>query len=347
MNKVKKTKKWLSAFAIGILLSALAILFFLNLSSGNTATCRLPRQMKLKTDNIEIRVTSEEIEEEKKHELYAYAEEESVDQRGAKEGDIIYLRYTLYSDGEVLIDTEQSVESFELGEEYFPDELQKHLYGLKPGETFKVEEKLPDDFSDRSMRGKKIKFEGQIVKITELILPEITNEFVKDNLDYNSISEYNDYLYKKIYDLKLELAVEEEKEKLIHEAISEAEFDDESLKEETDKRYNEIIESYCNYAELFGYATEDVYDLFNTSTDELYETALYTQKKVIFCDAVIDKEKLMPSQTAYDNMRLDYAKEYGYNSAEEFADDNGDTFLNECVNEKIVKDYLYFLAIKD
>ena len=68
-----------------------------------------------------------------------------------------------------------------LGSGSFIPGFEDGVVGLKVGESKDVNVKFPDDYSAENLKGKDAVFTVKLNKITEKLLPELTDEYVKNH----------------------------------------------------------------------------------------------------------------------------------------------------------------------
>ncbi|MEY4630575.1 MAG: hypothetical protein RIQ81_695 [Pseudomonadota bacterium] len=74
-----------------------------------------------------------------------------------------------------------------LGESQLVAELEQSLHGMKAGETRETTVRLPENFADKQMAGKALKYEINVTEVAELQLPAADDELAKD-FDFESMT---------------------------------------------------------------------------------------------------------------------------------------------------------------
>lgn len=234
---------------------------------------------------------------------------------------------------------------FEIGSNILLPEFESQFLNVYPYSELTFEIIFPEDYIDINLQNQKVKFEVSIYKITEIVYPKLTDSFVKENLDYKNIQEYNNYVYQKIYDLKYDIELNALQEDLLSQIVESSVFDTQRLESLIEVRFQNLKKSYTEYGQLFGYNLDTVYEIFETDEHILYNTAVYEQKKSDVCKFIIKTRNLMPSVEEYQSLCLNYVQEFGYVTVNDFIIDNGDDYLQEKIYEIIAKDYLFDIAI--
>ena len=105
------------------------------------------------------------------------AQMNTIEGRGAQNGDVLTALLQVYIDGEARSDEPAPLRAFVLGESGFTPNIDEHLLGAALDETRKFTLTYPDDFQDEELAGKEAEFEVQITALKERILPELNDEF--------------------------------------------------------------------------------------------------------------------------------------------------------------------------
>lgn len=334
-------KKKLASFII-IFILAIVTLYLPHISQKKYLS--LPDNLQLEYSSFSVNVTDVEVQSEILYELRTFAKEQEIVNRGAQPGDIIYIQYTGYINNICYENMENIDFEFELGENNLLDDFESKFIGVYPYSEITFELTFPDDYIDVNLQNEKVRFEVSIYKITEIVYPELTNSFVKKNFNYENTQEYFDYIYQKVYNTKYKMILDDLKEELLLQIVESSVFDTQQLEPLIMLRFEDIRNSYLEYGQLFGYSLEEVYQIFETNEDILFETATYEQKKSDVCKLIIEEENLKPSSKQYQSKCLDYVRELGYITVEDFVRDNGADYLQEKIYEEIVKDYLFSIS---
>lgn len=103
-----------------------------------------------------------------------------VEDRGIKEGDVVFLDYLATVSGKDFPENKKEGIEVEVGKGDFLKEIEDKILGAKESEEIKVEVKMKDDFPQREIAGKEVEFQVKIVSIKQKQLPDITNEFAEE-----------------------------------------------------------------------------------------------------------------------------------------------------------------------
>ena len=109
--------------------------------------------------------------------------------RGAQEGDLLTIDYSVSVDGEVKEDLGAEGRQVEIDDEHLLPELKEGLLGMKPGDEKTVDIAFEEDHPNAELQGKTAKFEIKATELHEKLLPELDDEFAKDCGDYETLLE--------------------------------------------------------------------------------------------------------------------------------------------------------------
>ena len=269
-------------------------------------------------DRIVTTVTDDDVQEEIQNELYADAEFKEVTDRGAKEGDTVNIDYTGKIDGEEFDGGSDTGMDLELGSDTFLPEFEDGIIGMKKGETKDITITFPEDY-DGTVDGKTAVFSVTVNSITEAILPEYNDAYVKENYDYDTTAEYEASLKSDLQEQYDEDATFTACSDALSEAVDNAEFD--GYPEDMYDVAKEQME-YENqaFADQLGIELTDlVGEDYDIEEDIL---AAIHEKLVVY--AIAEKEKLTVTDEEFDTYAEDNWELYGYDTKEDFISDYGD-----------------------
>lgn len=124
-----------------------------------------------------------------------------VTRRGAMTGDLVKLGFKCYKTDEKkteITDISDSDCSLILGDGKYPFELESSIMKRSAGEFYSVRVTLPSTFTASELAGKQVIYEVEIKGIQAFALPEYNDEFVKEISVYQTVDEYEKYLYEKM-----------------------------------------------------------------------------------------------------------------------------------------------------
>lgn len=222
-------------------------------------------------------LTDEEYEDEVDYMLENYSYYETVTDRQVEEGETVIADYSGYLDGvqfEGGTAADQTITAAS-GTGYI-EGFAEAFIGQMPGVEFDFDVTFPADYGNTDLAGKEVTFVCTVHSIQgdELIVPELTDEFVQENFGYNTVEEFH-ILYRESVEAQKEYYVESNMYSDLWLTI----VDNAELLaypgEEVERVYGERRAMYEEYAGYYGVD----YETFITSYAGLTDEELYAESQ--------------------------------------------------------------------
>lgn len=289
----------------------------------------------------QVMVTDEEVEEEMEMELSWYGTYEKIpDKTVAEEGDTVNIAFKGTINGEEFEGGTSEGYDLILGTGEMIEGFEEAIIGKNVGDTVTVDLVFPEDYFDEEAAGQNVTFEITLNQIEEYVEPELTDEFVKENLEYENVEAFREATRNNLVESGMETADEDARNALMEEIIDNSKF--ELVEEEVSQYREELIAEYQSYAEMYGMSYGDLLEMFMGTTEEAFEEeskgmAENSIKTILIYQAIIDKENLGVTEKEYQKKVKEMAKEYEYDSVEEFeADYDKPSIIEEMLYEKVM-----------
>ena len=247
-------------------------------------------------------VTEHEIEHQIHHLLEDNAKFESVD-RPVKNGDIAVIDFMGFIDDKEFDGGSAQDYSLEIGSHSFIDTFEDQLVGHKKGENVDVNVTFPENYGAAEFQGKKATFKVTIKDVREMHLPELSDKFIADATEFESVEEYRKHTTAHIQDMKKN-DQQEEYEYNIREyllANTNVEIPDIMIANQVQgdiKNMRDMLKAYGMTLEQYiiqsGGTTLEDYE------NRIKERVLKNIKTRYIYRKIIDKENLEPSQEELD-----------------------------------------------
>lgn len=293
--------------------------------------------------DINIDVDENEVESEKEYLLIQDATTEKVINRGIQKGDIVYATYTLFDLSKKAIFEYENIEvDFFVGDLEFDELVETELLGKKSGDLLQF----------LQIDGKRFIGEKQNVYITikvnsieELVYPELTTEYLQEKYHVDNEEEFMQYVKEYTWNVKYDLELQEVKDNILRSIVDKTVFG-KQYDYKRRLRYEELISGYERYGDLYGLTLEEVLEMFDLSKEMVQKNADYFEGSWEVVQYIIKEEELQLSAKEMKKAQEEYAKENGYENAEDLLFDNGLQYVTEEIYIKLVKDFLYEQAEK-
>jgi trigger factor len=162
---------------------------------------------KLNVPTEKVTVTAKEVDDIIDRMREGMAEKKDVE-RAAKEGDEVVIDFVGKKD-DVAFDGGTATDyGLKLGSNSFIPGFEEGIAGKKPGETFDLKLKFPENYHADELAGADVVFTTTLKKVQELALPKLDEDFVKKTTDNEAIKTVADLKA----DIKRELTQQKERE---------------------------------------------------------------------------------------------------------------------------------------
>lgn len=269
------------------------------------------------------KVKDEDIDRKVNSELEANARMVTIEDRPAKDKDIVNINFTGKLDGKEFPGGKSENYSLTLGSKTFIPGFEDQIIGKKIGEEFEVNVKFPEDYHDENLKGKDVVFETKLNSIQEKILPELDDEFIKDISEFDTVEEYKNNIKE---DLKNQNDKNEkiEKENRAVEAlvdVMEVEIPESMIENEVEKEFKDFTYRIKNMGlELDQYYTISKSDESKTK-EELKPNAEKRVKSDLAIEAFINAENIEVSDEEVDKELDKLAEQYDKDNKKKFIED--------------------------
>ena len=281
--------------------------------------------------------------------LESYTELVEVD-RPAQDGDTVNINFVGTLDGvefEGGTDSSEAGTDLELGSNMFIDGFEEGLIGAKAGEEKVLNLTFPEDYYE-DMAGKDVVFTVTVNRVQETVVPELTDEFVVENIGtYTTaeefVSEYRENLNKNSYYTQIT--------QLLLNSCEVTEYPEDEVQEQKDTMMAYYLSYAEYYASLTGLDTDTAlyYVSGLASTEELEtaseEYAYQMVKNLMIMREIASIEGIEVTEEEYNKRALEYAVSYGYEDIATLETDYGKEELEKTVLMDVVMDYLVEQAV--
>ncbi len=273
--------------------------------------------MGIEVEKTTAEVTTEDVNYAVQEDLEANASYNDVD-RGAQVGDFLNIDFKGIMDG-IQFDGGQA-EGYELQLGYggLIEGFEDAIVGHSAGEEFTIDVIFPEDYTVEERAGKDAQFEIKINSVKEQILPALTDEFVKEKFDSETVLEYLEVIKE---ELAAEKALEADTQLksnalgVIYENIKILSYPQDEFK----FYYDDCINFYEELAKTqYNMSLTDFLSTYGMTEEELVEyanyNAAYSVEEELILFSIANSEQLWQDLTKGDYD--DYLKKMaGYNDA--------------------------------
>lgn len=298
-----------------------------------------------------VEVTDEMLESEIQAMLEGYADYVDVTDRPAQLGDQVTIDYVGTLDGVAFDGGTAEDYLLELGSGTFIEGFEDGIVGHSIGETFDLNLTFPEEYGSAELAGQDVVFTVTLDGITEVVVPEFTDEFVQGISETaTTVDEYR-------AELKTELETyyaENTKEQLMT-AAWDVVMENTTVNTYPTEELQELIAlyqaEYKSVAEEYGMEFEEFLEQGMGMNEDEFNSQVSTvakeqMKQTFVAELIIEKENLDDSEEAIDQYYIDYGyvDYYGCADVEEFKtlmEESSDLeMLEDLIRVHIVQEWL-------
>lgn len=254
-------------------------------------TIELPNYRDRKVEVTNPAVTEEDLESQTRRMLEQFATVEEVE-RPAKTGDFVSIDLSATKEGETIEEATAEELLYEVGSGLLIEGIDDHVAGASAGDVLTFEGTLPEGFGERA--GETVGYTVTVHEVKERILPELTDEWVEENTEFETVEELATELEERLADAKLRAVAREYSEKALSTLRDQIDIDlpEGLVRSEMDRHLHDFLHR-LEEAEL------QLEDYFEASgiTQEAFLADLRGQAELslrtrLVLDAVIEAEEM-------------------------------------------------------
>jgi len=154
---------------------------------------------RIKLKRQKVKIERKDVEEGKKRLLKSRAKwKEEAKEYEAKSGDRVRIDFLGKLNGEPFDGGKAEGYNLELGSKSFIDTFEDQLIGKKAGDEVDVKVTFPKDYHKKELAGQPAVFEVKVLSVSTPELPELTDEFVKENFNVDNISKLEEMIEREL-----------------------------------------------------------------------------------------------------------------------------------------------------
>lgn len=305
-------------------------------------TTTLGQYKGIEVDYVLEPVSDEDIESELNLLLSDNAEQQDVT-RPAQMGDTVVFSCVGAVEGVINDSCTLTDREMVIGEGGMIPGFEDGFIGHSAGESFELPLTFPENYYE-DMKGKDVVFTISLDSVKEDILPELTDEFIAENSEYETIEEYKAATRSNLEEYAIEDADKAAENSVMEKLVQNTTFGGE-IEEEVEWTTGDLIAYYdemCNayygctcfefYSQIYGIAEAE----FNSM---MREEAEYTVKYRYILAKIIEEENLSYTEEEYNEAFEDlFFNSYGYTSAEEVYEEYPEADIRSYLSSNILNE---------
>lgn len=266
-------------------------------------------------------------------------------ERAAQDGDTANIDFEGFLDGKPFDGGKGEGFDLVLGSHQFVPGFEEQVIGMSAGEEKDLDITFPEDYHE-GLAGKAVVFHVKVNKVSESILPELDDEFVKDVSEFNTLDEYKASIRERIEKQKTAESNAEFREAVMNKVLEgvTAEIPDAMVEEQIDNMisnysYNLSAQgmSFEKYLQMMGMTVENYRTYMRPVAEKQLKTEV-TMRKIAetedfeitadeveaeykaaserYSTPVEELKKVVGEDSIKSQLKLDKAEELVYSSAE-------------------------------
>jgi len=254
-------------------------------------------------------VTDEMVEKELKSLIerqarFVESEEASV------MGDIVTIDFSGSVDGKVFDGGTAQDYRLELGSHSFIDTFEDQLVGLKKGDSKDVKVTFPTDYPAQELAGKEAVFACTVKKLEKKELPELSDKFIADTTDFETLEEYKKDLKAKLLEDEEQKAQRKYENEIIETVVKKSTVEIPDIL--IDNEVEHVVKDMAQRLAYQGLKLEDYLTYLKTNMEEFKkskrEEATHNVKARLVLQKIIRDNKLKATEKEMDERIMKYSK---------------------------------------
>jgi len=268
-----------------------------------------------------LEVTDADVDKTIQEGLSANATQEEVKDRAVQNGDTVNIDYEGLKDGVAFEGGTAKGQDLEIGSGSFIEGFEDGLIGAKIGDKLAINVTFPENYTSADLAGQAVVFNVTVNSIKTSVVPELTEDYVKNNTDYDSIAAYKEATKANLVETNEGTMKSEKIANLLDQIVNNSKIS--SYPQTLLDYYAYEMESYyTQYAQMFGYELKDFLTANKMTEDDFaaqkksYSEGRAAQELVL--KSVIKAEGIELTDDEYKAGVARYIEQSGAKSEEEF-----------------------------
>ncbi|MBO4396161.1 MAG: trigger factor [Eubacterium sp.] len=318
-----------------------------------TATVAIKPEVKL-GDYSKVTVTKREVkvtDEDVENEINRVREQNSriveITERAVQDGDIVNIDFDGYVDDKAFDGGKGEDYDLTIGSHSFIDNFEEQLIGKNIGDEIDVNVTFPENYHEKSLKGKPALFKVKINKISEKQLPELDDEFAEEVSEFDTLEEYRADVRKTITERRETAAKNDREAEAVEHFVELAEMDipDEAIDAQTEQLAQEFAYRLQmqgmdpkQYMQMTGMTPQNLMAQMRPEAERRMRTRFTLQ-------AVVEAENITAPDSKIDEDIEEMAKMVG-KSADDYKKDLSEKEMNDIRMDVCVREAAAFITEK-
>lgn len=214
-------------------------------------------------------VTAKEVDESIKRSLRRNARKVEITDRPVEDGDIANIDYEGKVDGVPFDGGRDKGYDLVIGSKSFIEGFEEQVIGHSVGEEFDIDVTFPKKYHAKELAGKSAVFTIKLNAIHSEVVPELTDEYVQDSTEFETVKEYKDSVKKQIKEQKERTAKREKQEEAIQKVVADSTMEIPSIMIES--QVESMMGDYMRNLQRQGMSPQQYFTMTGVSADQMRE----------------------------------------------------------------------------
>ncbi len=243
-----------------------------------------------------------------------------VTDRNAISGDKVTIDYIKSQEGKD--DEKKSDYELELGSGSMGEDFENKLVGLalNASLTFTVQEEVASEGSTDAENTEKEKvnvtYTVTVKKIQKKVVPEVTDEFISANSDYDTIAAYKEGTKASLEKTNADNAKSTAQSDLLQMVVDNSKISG-CPAFIYNMNYNSLCKSYASYASYFGSDLKGYLSMSGTTMEDLQKQAVTMTMQTLAIESIVKDAGIDVTDEQFDENLQKYVDNYGFDSTDE------------------------------
>ncbi|MCR5800206.1 MAG: trigger factor [Lachnospiraceae bacterium] len=292
-------------------------------------------------DKIDTAVTDEDVDAALEKERENNARSISVTDRPVQDKDETVIDFEGFVDGVAFTGGKGENYPLTIGSGAFIPGFEEQLIGKKIDEECEVNVTFPEDYQADDLAGKAAVFKVKIHEIKVKELPDLDDEFASEVSEFDTLAEYKEDIKKNLAQKKEKSARDAKEDAVIDAIIEDATMEIPDAMIETQQR--QMVDEFAQNIQQQGLSLDQYMKFTGMTADKFMEQVKPQAEKRIksrlVLEAIVDAEKIVPTDEDYENEIKEMAEAYKMES------DKVKELIGDAGKEQMMKDVAVKLAV--
>ena len=292
----------------------------------------------LRAELVVEEVTKEALDEYENEQLDEYVTYEKTT-GPVKEGQMVLVSLLAKEGDEVIYDFSDDGYELVVGKQDFGTEVDEALIGRSVGDILDFSVSHDAEFGDMMLAGKEISYHIEILELSDISYPELTDAFVEENFGEKSVDAWRETLAEELRSEYETTARDDLREGLVQQVIDGSQFH--GYPKDLYKQNEEMIQAdYESYAEMFGCSVDEIYEMFGVDEEQRKQDCLDQTNRTMVLALIREQENINLSEEQMKEKMEEFAQENGYSSAEEYLSEYGEESAKQYFLDEMTVDFI-------